>query len=157
MYFVFRTLSMAQLGQNVLWENVYFSPKFLSRLVLYFYPVRLNLLMWVCWPNPNLFVLGLSRSVSESRTRWEGRLWSRRGEEPGHCPSLLDLSPAPLHICHNKMTPTSPLLFSIYYSILIGYFNLKWPVLIDRWSGTINLGKLNIEIPEIRKIFIYRL
>ena len=54
------------------------------------------------------------------------------GEEPGHCPSPLDLSPAPLHICHNKMTPTSPLLFSIYYSILIGFFNLKWPVLIDR-------------------------
>ena len=68
------------------------------------------------------------------------------GEEPGHCPSPLDLSPALLHICHNKITPTL-LLFIIYYSLMIGYFNLKWLVLIDRWWCTINLGKLNIQIP----------
>ena len=120
----------------------------LSRMVLYFYPVRLNLLMWVCWPNPNLFVLGLTRSVSQTRG---SQVRERRGA------GTLSLSAGPVtcspELCSTSVTIKlhqhySLLLFIIYYSPLIGYFNLKLLVLIDRW------WKLNIQITDIRQIFI---
>ena len=81
--------------------------------VLYFYPVRLNLLMWVCWVLTADLILIYLCSDCPARSVWERERghttarWCRRRAWTlsFSAGSVTCSAPALLHICHNKMTP----------------------------------------------------